>query len=246
MATLCQEMQKVSNEGAYFVIPSQLHGVDTPASDRVLKTLEECKSLGPAFFPTFFWGKSQVEFFWVLGAAWSLKIKPVICWSLQESKITSLRGRMPRCSNAAACVGTWPSTRQWGSFCWTTPRAAAVWIPWARCWPQSTTGWSFSILAQVGLFQLFWAINCWKIIPQNLNIINSLEFPKPIGNNLEQHLGSFPQMKHPQDCPSLPNKRVPKAQEWLFTSQCWERGEFARAGGEPAQDAALDSRGVSV
>lgn len=39
-----QEMQKASNEGAYFVLPSQLNGVDAPSPERVLKSLEECKS----------------------------------------------------------------------------------------------------------------------------------------------------------------------------------------------------------
>eukprot|EP00435_Cladocopium_sp_Y103_P013722 s2211_g3.t1 len=38
------EMQKASNEGAYFVLPSQLNGVDAPTPERVLKSLEECKS----------------------------------------------------------------------------------------------------------------------------------------------------------------------------------------------------------
>jgi hypothetical protein len=36
-------MQKASNEGAYFVLPSQLNGVDAPSPERVLKSLEECK-----------------------------------------------------------------------------------------------------------------------------------------------------------------------------------------------------------
>lgn len=39
-------MQKASNEGAFFVLPSQLNGVDSPSAERVLKSLEECKLLG--------------------------------------------------------------------------------------------------------------------------------------------------------------------------------------------------------
>jgi len=41
---LMKEMQSASNEGAYFVIPSQLNGIDSPNPNRVLKCLEECKS----------------------------------------------------------------------------------------------------------------------------------------------------------------------------------------------------------
>ena len=39
-------MQSASNEGAYFVIPSQLNGIDSPNPNRVLKCLEECKRPG--------------------------------------------------------------------------------------------------------------------------------------------------------------------------------------------------------
>lgn len=41
-----EEMQSASNEGAYFVIPSQLNGIDSPNPNRVLKCLEECKRPG--------------------------------------------------------------------------------------------------------------------------------------------------------------------------------------------------------